>query len=113
MELIDFLCIFLCVAVAERVVVMMLRQVLLVLLALEEVKGNQEDNEVEAVVVPPPSFVAVVPTSIMGEFQGAGLFPFVVEEETTTSTTTTTPAPFGKQISVPDKAISRVDSFHV
>ena len=42
---------------------------------------------------PPPAFVAVVPTSIIGDFQG---FPYLLETETTTTTTTTTPAPFGK-----------------
>ena len=42
---------------------------------------------------PPPSFVAVAPTSL-DDFDGA-LFPFLIEG-TTTTTTTTTPAPFGK-----------------
>ena len=79
------------------------------LLALEVfVKADQnnevtqdilEDNDSKRKVVkPPPSFVAVVPTSIMGDFDNS-LFPFVIEEETTTTTTTTTPAPFGKNFS--------------
>ena len=42
---------------------------------------------------PPPAFVAVVPTSIIGDFEG---FPYLLEAESTTTTTTTTPAPFGK-----------------
>ena len=72
---------------------------------VDEVKGNQVKPGKSALATsagqaampgpPPPSFVAVVPTSIMGDFDSAGLFPFVIEEETTTTTTTTTPAPFG------------------
>jgi len=76
---------------------------------VEEVRGNQVKQQAKTanaagnkapkaaggIGPPPPSFVAVVPTSIMGDFDGGGLFPFVIEEETTTTTTTTTPAPFG------------------
>ena len=53
-----------------------------------KVKANQDHEK-----GPPPAFVAVVPTSIIGDFQG---FPYLLETETTTTTTTTTPAPFGK-----------------
>ena len=58
------------------------------------VKAGNEDSKAG----PPPSFVAVVPTSIMGDFDGA-LFPFLIEE-TTTTTTTTTPAPFGMTLNL-------------
>ena len=59
-----------------------------------KVKGNEDSKKAG----PPPSFVAVVPTSIMGDFDGA-LFPFLIEE-TTTTTTTTTPAPFGMTLNL-------------
>ena len=77
---------------------MLLRFLLLattVLLVKTKVKANEDSQKQKAVQPgpPPPSFVAVVPTSIMGDFDGA-LFPFLIEE-TTTTTTTTTPAPFG------------------
>jgi hypothetical protein len=62
-------------------------------LVATKVKANQAfdgDDDEDS----PPPFVAVVPTSIMGEF---GAFPFLgLPEETTTTTTTTTPAPFGR-----------------
>ena len=78
-----------------RLKIMLLRFLLLattVFLVKTKVKAN-EDSPKKKPGPPPPSFVAVVPTSIMGDFDGA-LFPFLIEE-TTTTTTTTTPAPFG------------------
>ena len=76
---------------------MLLRFLLLattvLLLVKTKVKANEDSQKPSKPGPPPPSFVAVVPTSIMGDFDGA-LFPFLIEE-TTTTTTTTTPAPFG------------------
>ena len=75
----------------------MLLRFLLILVATvfvrTKVKANEDSQKKVQPGPPPPSFVAVVPTSIMGDFDGA-LFPFLIEE-TTTTTTTTTPAPFG------------------
>ena len=70
---------------------LMLVSVLPAVLVTTKVKANQQEDQSKA--GPPPAFVAVVPTSIIGDFQG---FPYLLETETTTTTTTTTPAPFGK-----------------
>ena len=69
---------------------LMLVSVLPAVLVTTKVKANQQDQSKAG---PPPAFVAVVPTSIIGDFQG---FPYLLETERTTTTTTTTPAPFGK-----------------
>ena len=68
---------------------LMLVSVLPAVLVTTKVKANQQEQSKAG---PPPAFVAVVPTSIIGDFQG---FPYLLETETTTTTTTTTPAPFG------------------
>ena len=75
---------------------LMLVSVLPAVLVTTKVKANQQEQSKAG---PPPAFVAVVPTSIIGDFQG---FPYLLETETTTTTTTTTPAPFGmyKYISI-------------